>query len=111
MQSCATQMFARRLRTTECSPGRRYCSSGRAVAPTNPMGGGRRPYMKRCPKSGCGSWQAWTLGDGRYKCHACGTRYSWKSVWDSVRLDTHTKEQLVEAFVHGVPAYRQRHDD
>jgi transposase len=54
---------------------------------------------------------AWILGDGRFKCRECSTRYSYKSVWDSVRLPDATKEQLLDAFVHGVPVYRQRFDD
>src|SRR5262245_54882407 len=62
--------------------------------------------MKQCPT--CQHRQAWTLGDGRFKCRCCGTRYSWTSVWDSVRLDASTKERLIESFVDGVPVYRQR---
>ena len=65
--------------------------------------------MKPCPC--CQAMPAWILGDGRFKCRACGTRYSYKSVWDSVRLPDATKERLLDAFVHGVPVYRQRFDD
>lgn len=64
--------------------------------------------MKPCPR--CQSIQSWTLGDGRFKCRVCDARYSWKSVWDSVRLPEDAKEHLVEKFVQGVSVYRQRHD-
>jgi transposase len=58
--------------------------------------------MKDCPR--CASTQAWVLGDGRYKCRACGRRYSWTSVWDSARLSEPAKDALLDAFVRGVPA-------
>jgi transposase len=58
--------------------------------------------MKDCPR--CASVQAWVLGDGRFKCRACGRRYSWRSVWDSVRLSESAKHALLDAFVRGVPA-------
>lgn len=58
--------------------------------------------MKDCPR--CASAQAWVLGDGRYKCRACGRRYSWTSVWDSARLGEPAKHALLDAFVRGVPA-------
>ncbi|TCZ86060.1 hypothetical protein EYQ95_18705 [Lysobacter sp. N42] len=48
------------------------------------------------------------MGDGRLKCRACGRRFSWTSVWDSVRLPETTKLRLLELFVLGVPSYRQR---
>jgi transposase len=64
--------------------------------------------MKPCPR--CQSIQTWTLGDGRFKCRACNARYSWRSVWDSVRLQDAAKQHLVEAFVQGISVYRQRHD-
>ncbi|WP_246191075.1 helix-turn-helix domain-containing protein, partial [Pseudoxanthomonas taiwanensis] len=35
-------------------------------------------------------------------------RFTWTSVWDSVRLPTATKARLLELFVLGVPSYRQR---
>ena len=38
----------------------------------------------------------------------CGQRFSWTSVWDSVRLPVATKQRLLELFVLGVPSYRQR---
>lgn len=62
--------------------------------------------VKSCPR--CGSAQSWVLGDGRLKCRCCGTRYSWRSVWDGVRLPDETKHGLLEAFVQGITAYRQR---
>lgn len=62
--------------------------------------------MKRCPDCGCG--HAYELGDGRRKCKGCGCRYTWTSVWDSIRLDGHTKGRLLEMFVLGVPVWRQR---
>jgi transposase len=58
--------------------------------------------MKGCPR--CESMDAWVLGDGRLKCQSCGRRYSWKSVWGSMRLSEHAKEALLDAFVRGVPA-------
>lgn len=64
--------------------------------------------MKSCPH--CRSEQSWTLGDGRLKCRCCGARYSWRSVWDGVRLTEMTRHDLLEAFVLGVTAYRQRFD-
>lgn len=62
--------------------------------------------MKRCP--GCAGCRHYRLGDGRLKCRACGLRFTWTSVWDSVRLPTATKARLLELFVLGVPSYRQR---
>ena len=64
--------------------------------------------MKPCPR--CQARPAWRLGDGRFKCRACGARYSWKSVWDSIRLPETTRLELLHAFVDGVSAYRQRFD-
>lgn len=64
--------------------------------------------MKSCPR--CRSEQSWTLADGRRKCHRCGSRYSWRSVWDGVRLPETTRHDLLEAFVQGVTAYRRRFD-
>jgi transposase len=62
--------------------------------------------MKRCP--GCGKARPYRLADGRLKCRSCGKRFSWTSVWDSVRLTPASKGRLLEMFVLGVPAYRQR---
>lgn len=62
--------------------------------------------MQRCPR--CGETRAWRLGDGRLKCQACGLRYSGTSAWDSVRLAEAAKRQLLDRFVTGEPAYRQR---
>lgn len=59
----------------------------------------------------CQSVQSWVLGDGRLKCRDCSMRYSWRSVWDGVRLPEQTKHELLEAFVQGVTAYRQRFDE
>lgn len=58
--------------------------------------------MKDCPR--CESVHAWVLGDGRLKCRSCGRRYSWRSVWDAVRLSEPAKDALLDAFVRGVPA-------
>lgn len=62
--------------------------------------------MKSCPA--CGKKRHYRLNDGRYKCRACGERFSWTSVWDSVRLPTPTKHRLLDLFALGVPSYRQR---
>jgi len=62
--------------------------------------------MKRCSK--CGHGRAYRLGDGRLKCRACGHRFSWTSVWNSVRLPRAIKQRLLDMFVLGVPSYRQR---
>jgi len=64
--------------------------------------------MWPCPR--CQIMPAWKLGDGRFKCQACGTRYKWRSVWDCIRLPDTTKDRLLDAFVNGVPVYRQRFD-
>lgn len=61
--------------------------------------------MKRCPS--CDGARHYRLADGRLKCHACGKRFSWTSVWDSVRLPAAMKARLLELFVLGVPSYRQ----
>ena len=65
--------------------------------------------MWPCPR--CQIMPAWKLGDGRFKCQACGTRYKWRSVWDCIRLPAATKDRLLDAFLDGVPVYRQRFDD
>ena len=62
--------------------------------------------MKRCPS--CEGTRHYKLADGRLKCRGCGQRFSWTSVWDSVRLPVATKQRLLELFVLGVPSYRQR---
>ena len=62
--------------------------------------------MKRCPS--CEGARHYKLADGRFKCRVCGQRFSWTSVWDSVRLPAATKQRLLELFVLGVPSYRQR---
>jgi transposase len=64
--------------------------------------------MRTCPR--CSGTQGWKLGDGRYKCQSCSTRYSWRSVWESVRLDEPAKTQLLSAFVQGASVYSQRHE-
>jgi transposase len=64
--------------------------------------------MKDCPR--CASVQAWVLGDGRLKCRTCGRRYSWTSVWDSVRLSESAKHALLDAFVRGMPAAQSTAD-
>lgn len=64
--------------------------------------------MKRCPE--CSASRPYKLSDGRLKCRACGKRFSWTSVWDSVRLSSREKTRLLELFVLGVPVYRQRFD-
>jgi transposase len=63
--------------------------------------------MIACPV--CDTIRPYKLGDGRFKCRACGTRFSWTSAWDSVRLEAATKHRLTEMFVLGVPIYRLRH--
>lgn len=62
--------------------------------------------MKACPE--CGKKRHYRLNDSRYKCRACGHRFSWTSVWDSMRLSGTTKHRLLDLFVLGVPSYRQR---
>jgi transposase len=62
--------------------------------------------MKQC--SECGHDRHYLLNDGRLKCRSCGHRFSWTSVWDSVRLPVSTKHHLLQLFVLGVPSYRQR---
>ncbi|MEY8173186.1 hypothetical protein AB9D46_19840, partial [Burkholderia multivorans] len=64
--------------------------------------------MKRCPE--CATSRPYELSDGRYKCRSCGKKFSWTSVWDSVRLSSRQKTRLLELFVLGVPVYRQRFD-
>jgi transposase len=64
--------------------------------------------MRSCPQ--CRATETWALGDGRLKCRACGTRFSWRSVWDAVHLAAPTKNALLEAFTQGVTPYRQRFD-
>lgn len=64
--------------------------------------------MNHCPH--CKENDAWVLADGRYKCRCCGLRYSWTSVWASVRLTGNTKHQLVEAFARQLPVYQQRNE-
>lgn len=64
--------------------------------------------MKRCPE--CSASRPYKLPDGRLKCRACGKRFSWTSVWDSVRLSSREKTRLLKLFVPGVPVYRQRFD-
>jgi transposase len=63
--------------------------------------------MMECPV--CNTIRPYKLGDGRFKCRACGRRFSWTSGWDSVRLEAATKHRLTEMFVLGVPIYRLRH--
>ena len=62
--------------------------------------------MKRCPS--CDHTRAYELSDGRRKCRQCGQRYTWTSVWESVRLPAKAKGRLVEMFSLGVPVFRQR---
>jgi transposase len=62
--------------------------------------------MRQCPV--CEQKNAYKLSDGRFKCRACGFRYSWTSVWDSSRLSEANKRQLVKFFAIGVPVYWQR---
>ena len=58
--------------------------------------------------SECGHHWAWLLNDGRFKCRRCKRVYTWRSVWDTCRLDERDKGRLLEFFVLGVPAYRAR---
>src|SRR4030065_2524845 len=62
--------------------------------------------MRRCDR--CGHARAYELADGRFKCKACGQRYTWTTAWASIRLAEATKRRLLELFVLGVPVYRQR---
>jgi len=62
--------------------------------------------MKKCPS--CQTARPYFLSDGRLKCRACGRRFSWTSAWVSVRLKPASKARLLDLFVLGVPAYRQR---
>ena len=70
--------------------------------------------MKACPL--CNLADAWRLGDGRYKCQSCNRRYSWRSVWESIRLPEPAKHSLLRAFAGDgaapptaiSPAQRQR---
>lgn len=66
------------------------------------------PTMKRCPE--CSASRPYKLSDGWFKCRVCGKRFSWTSIWDSVRLSSREKTHLLELFVLGVPVYRQRFD-
>lgn len=62
--------------------------------------------MSRCPD--CGFGWSWRLGDGRRKCRRCGRRFRERTLWDTSRLDSRTKTELVQRFAWGVPVYRQR---
>lgn len=62
--------------------------------------------MKQCPE--CGGSRHYVLADRRLKCRRCGKRFTWTSVWASVRLSGPSKQRLLELFVLGVPSYRQR---
>jgi transposase len=62
--------------------------------------------MRRCEQ--CGHTRAYELADGRFKCKSCGHRYTWTTIWTSIRLAEATKRRLLELFVLGVPVYRQR---
>jgi transposase len=65
--------------------------------------------MKLCSR--CHTAQSWELADGRFKCRGCGARYTWTSVWSSVRLPEATKQRLVDTFVRGVSVYQQREEE
>jgi transposase len=62
--------------------------------------------MKQCPV--CAGSRHYALADGRLKCRRCGQRFTWTSVWDSIRLPGASKQRLLDLFVLGVPSYRQR---
>jgi len=62
--------------------------------------------MRECP--GCGHSRAYELADGRLKCKRCGWRYRLRSAWQASRLNDRVKHELLQRFVWGVPAYRQR---
>src|SRR5918911_694245 len=63
--------------------------------------------MRRvCPR--CGHHWAWALSDGRFKCRKCRSPYTFRSVWQSIRLSERTKLKLLDYFTLGVPAYRLR---
>jgi hypothetical protein len=57
----------------------------------------------------CGHHWFLHLSDGRRKCHHCGHRQSFRSVWNSARPGEATKRRLLEYFVLGVPVYRWRY--
>lgn len=62
--------------------------------------------MRRCPK--CRDTSAWQLGDGRFKCRRCGGRFSFTSAWGAVRCSDTVKQKLLDGFVKGLPACRNR---
>lgn len=63
--------------------------------------------MRRaCPQ--CGHHWAWALADGRFKCRKCRSPYTFRSVWQSIRLSERTKLKLLDYLALGVPAYRLR---
>jgi transposase len=53
--------------------------------------------MRRCDR--CGHARACELADGRFKCKACGRRYTWTKAWASIRLAEATNPPLLELFV------------
>jgi transposase len=53
--------------------------------------------LKRCPR--CSSAHTWLLGDGRYKCRSCRHRYSWRPIWDAIKLAEPARRALLHAFV------------
>jgi len=61
---------------------------------------------RRCPA--CGGNRHWKLGDGRFRCRRCRTRFRLKTAWEMSRLPEATKRRLAEMFALGVPAYRLR---
>ncbi|RME57166.1 hypothetical protein D6779_09240, partial [Candidatus Parcubacteria bacterium] len=61
---------------------------------------------KKCPE--CGGNRHWQLGDGRFRCRRCRTRFWLKKAWEMSRLPDATKRRLAEMFALGVPAYRLR---
>lgn len=61
---------------------------------------------RRCVK--CGYSWGWKLGDGRIKCRRCGTKYSWKSVWNYSRLPDGIKRRLLRDFAKGSLPSSQR---
>ncbi len=54
--------------------------------------------MSICPK--CSYGWSYQLGEGRLKCRSCGHRRQvTKTLWDTSRLDSRIKTQLVQRFV------------
>ena len=62
--------------------------------------------MKQWPS--CGHERVYALGDGRFKCRACGRRYSPSTAWGVSRLPEAVKTRLLRGFAQGRSAYREQ---